>query len=107
MREPAWNINLNTLGHDAMASLHYHDNGNVGSKKYIGLAYFWDNDTNYKYDLRDLSIVKRRKLHDKLLNAGIKAKYAGKCKMDNGDWNKHYYFESKDAEPVYKEFFGE
>lgn len=105
MREPAYNINLNTLNWEAMQSLHYHDNGCVGSKKYLGLAFFWEHESKFRYLLRELNLTQRKRLHTKILNAGIKAVYSGKSKMGNGEWSKYYHFKSKDIDPICEEFF--
>ena len=41
----------------------------VGTDDYIGLAYFWS--AQYKFWLREASLAKRRRVHHKLLKAGL------------------------------------
>ena len=42
---------------------------NVGTKKYIGMAYFWGH--HYKHTLRDVSIQERKKIHNVGIAKGI------------------------------------
>ena len=42
---------------------------NVGTKKYIGMAYFWGNP--YKHTLRNVDIQERKKIHNLGLDKNI------------------------------------
>ena len=61
-----YSINLNAIDFESLCDLHKLDQSYVGTKKYMGLAYFWGHE--YKHNLRDASIAKRRRIH----NLGLK-----------------------------------
>tara|TARA_R110002020_G_scaffold408749_1_gene618543 strand:+ start:218 stop:547 length:330 start_codon:yes stop_codon:yes gene_type:complete len=74
------NINLETLSEKVLENsdltineiIHHiliPDIKNVGTKKYIGFAYFWG--YHYKHTLRDVSIQQRKKIHNLGLDKGI------------------------------------
>jgi len=58
-----------TLPHDAYMALHAHDETQVGTPAYLGLAYFWAYE--YRYPLRDVSYAARRRIHAAMLDAGL------------------------------------
>jgi len=45
------------------------DKSFIGSRHYMGLAYFWGAD--FKHTLRDISYAKRKKIHNDALEKGI------------------------------------
>ena len=61
-----YSINIEALTFDATMELLNLDKSFVGTPNYMGLAYFWGHE--YKHTLRDISIAKRRKIH----NVGLK-----------------------------------
>jgi len=61
-----YSINLNAIDFKAFGELLKLDESFVGTKKYMGIAYFWGHE--YKHNLRDASIAKRRRIH----NLGLK-----------------------------------
>mgnify|MGYP003146044217 CR=1 FL=1 len=61
-----YNINLNAIAFESLCELLKLDESFVGTKKYMGIAYFWGHE--YKHHLRDASVAKRRKIH----NTGLK-----------------------------------
>jgi len=63
-----YSINLETTSHAAWDGIWKLDKSFVGSKNYIGLAFFWDHQI--KYWLRDATPAKRRKIHNLILDAG-------------------------------------
>lgn len=63
-------INVNMLSDEAIMALLNLDNSFIGTKDYIGLAYFWAHE--YRHYLRDASSSNRRLVHKKLLEAGLK-----------------------------------
>lgn len=63
------NMNLKTMPHDAYMLLWNNDQKFVGTKNYIGLAYFWNYE--YRHYLRDASIYVKRKVHNVFLEKGL------------------------------------
>ena len=61
-----YSINLNVIDFESFCDLHNLDKSYVGTKKYMGIAYFWGHE--YKHYLRDASVAKRRRIH----NLGLK-----------------------------------
>ena len=41
----------------------------IGTRHYLGLAYFWSHE--YRHSLRDASPYYRKLVHDKILEAGL------------------------------------
>ena len=54
---------------DAFVKLSDIDRGLVGTKDYMGLAYFWGG--SIKHTLRDFTPNQRKQCHDALFNAGL------------------------------------
>lgn len=67
--ENNYKINLNLLTAEATKALMELDDTYVGTKNYMGLTYFWAYD--YRYPMRDASVALRKKIHAKLLKAGL------------------------------------
>jgi len=74
------NINLETLSDEVLENsdltideiidnILMPDIKNVGTKKYIGMAYFWGHE--YKHILRNVSIQELKKIHNVGLDKGI------------------------------------
>ena len=74
------NINLETLSDEVLENSNLtkdeiinniliQDIRNVGTKKYIGMAFFWGHE--YKHTLRDVSIQERKKIHNVGITKGI------------------------------------
>jgi len=74
------NINLETLSDEVLENsdltvnemidhILIHDIRNVGTEKYIGMAFFWGHE--YKHTLRDVSIQERKKIHNVGITKGI------------------------------------
>ena len=62
-------INLHTsVSFKAWQSISDLDSSFVGTKDYIGVAFFWDHAV--KWWLRDATPAKRRKIHNLILDAG-------------------------------------
>lgn len=68
-REAAWNLNLNEISWDAMQKLRKVDNALVGTPNYMGVVYFWAHE--YRHQMRPTSNSNRRRVHKKLLQAGL------------------------------------
>jgi hypothetical protein len=62
-------INI-SVPYEAFKHIYRLDKKFVGTDKYCGFAYFWDPE--YKHYLRDTSDARRRLVHKKLLEAGLK-----------------------------------
>ena len=70
MREPTYNLNLNTITWKAYQKLMDVDKKLIGTKDYMGLVYF--HNYGYRHILRDdPSIYQRRKIHAELLKRGL------------------------------------
>lgn len=54
---------------DAFNAIFKLDKTFVGTRNYLGLAYFWAHE--YRHYLRDCTMAKRRTVHKKWLQAGI------------------------------------
>jgi len=68
------NLNINALEPDAIDALHRTDHKLVGTKAYMGIAWFWHNE--YKHylrgDIKRINYITRRRVHNALLDAGLK-----------------------------------
>lgn len=62
-------INTDTINPAAYTALYDHDKRQIGTDAYLGLAPFWAYE--YRYPMRDLSYVARRRIHHALLGAGL------------------------------------
>ena len=62
-------INLNTITFKAWKDIKDLDNKYVGTEDYIGVAFFWN--YAYRHYLRDTTIAKRKKVHDRFLKDGL------------------------------------
>jgi hypothetical protein len=54
---------------ELFSKLYREDKYSVGTKHYIGLAYFWSYE--YRHALRDCSNKKRKQVHNAFLRAGL------------------------------------
>ena len=67
------NLNITALEADAINALHITDQKLVGTKAYMGIAWFWHNE--YKHymrgDIKPITYLTRRRVHNALLNAGL------------------------------------
>ena len=45
----------------------------VGTEDYMGMGYFWNYE--YRHYMRDMSYAKRRRVHKKLLAAGLDVRH--------------------------------
>lgn len=70
MKELNYSINLNTLSWEAYRAISELDKSWVGTKNYIGLDYFWAYE--YRHYLRNCTVASRKKVHQKMLEAGLK-----------------------------------
>ena len=70
---PAKNLNINALTNDAIDGLHALDRSFIGTKNYMGVAWFWGNA--YKHylrgDIKPISFRTRRRVHNAMLKAGL------------------------------------
>lgn len=69
MREQAWNLNLNEISLSALRDIQAIDHGLVGTDNYMGIVYFWAHE--YRHTMRPTSNSNRRRVHKKLLEAGL------------------------------------
>jgi hypothetical protein len=69
-REPAANLNTNSISWPAMEGLFALDKTFLGTENYMGITYFWA--YGYRHTMRDTSYANRRLVHKKLLEAGFK-----------------------------------
>jgi len=65
-----YQINLNTTTPYATNELYKLDKSFINTTHYMGLAYFWSIDYRHS-GLRECSVAKRKKVHKKLLQAGL------------------------------------
>lgn len=65
----SYSINLNAISWGASSEIYKLDKKFIGTKDYMGVAYFWSHE--YKHTLRDISITQRRRIHHKALKLGI------------------------------------
>ena len=56
-------INMNTVSFKVFCAINDLDNTLVGTKDYIGLAYFWGSNGTKHY-LREATISQRKKIHN-------------------------------------------
>jgi hypothetical protein len=70
---PAKNLNINALTNDAIDGLHALDKTFIGTKNYMGIAWFWNNE--YKHylrgDVKEITYLTRRRVHNAMLRAGL------------------------------------
>lgn len=70
---PAKNLNINALTPDAIDGLRVLDESFVGTKNYMGIAWFWNNA--YKHylrgDIKPITFLTRRRVHNAMLRAGL------------------------------------
>ena len=62
-------INLNAIPWEATDALIKHDESQVGTMGYLGVAYFWASE--YKHVLRAMSVAGHRWVHTKLLKEDL------------------------------------
>ena len=62
-------MNLGDISWTAIVDIHRLDESYIGTKDYMGVAYFWGHE--YKHTMRDLSYAKRRKIHNLGLDRNI------------------------------------
>ena len=65
-----YQINLNTASPVAIQKLYELDKSFINTVNYMGLSYFWNHDYRHT-GLRECSVAKRKKIHKKLLEAGL------------------------------------
>jgi hypothetical protein len=63
-------LNLESLTLEASQALCDLDRTFIGTENYMGIAYFWAYE--YRFPMRDVTIAMRKKIHGKLLKAGLK-----------------------------------
>ena len=69
-REPAANLNTNSISWPAMLGLFALDKTFLGTPDYMGITYFWAHE--YRHTMRPTSYANRRLVHKKILEAGFK-----------------------------------
>lgn len=62
-------LNTEQISSDARKALMKLDESFIGTQNYMGLEYFWSHE--YRHYLRDSTSASRRKVHTKLLEAGL------------------------------------
>ena len=62
-------MNLGNITWEARGEIYGLDQKYVGTKNYMGVAYFWGHE--YKHTMRDLSYAKRKKIHNLGLDKNI------------------------------------
>ncbi|MDG1445848.1 MAG: hypothetical protein P8Q15_05785 [Methylophilaceae bacterium] len=65
-----YSLNLNTLTFEAVSAIIEADAKLVGTKHYMGVAYFWGSN-GCKHYLRDASTAQRRKIHKQWIDANL------------------------------------
>jgi hypothetical protein len=65
-----YSLNLNALTFEAISAILEADAKLVGTKHYMGVAYFWGSN-GCKHYLRDASTAQRRKIHKHWLDANL------------------------------------
>jgi len=61
-----YNLPITTAAHAKLTKL---DRTLIGTPDYMGIAFFWNYE--YRHLLRDATPKKRKKVHDKLIAAGL------------------------------------
>lgn len=64
-----WTLDLESISSKATMKLLELDRSLIGTPEYMGLAYFWAYE--YRHFLRDCTVKSRKKVHDKILEAGL------------------------------------
>ena len=65
----SYSIIMNTASPKATMALLKLDKSFVGSKDYLGLAYFWAHE--FKHYLRDATLSQRKRIHNAWLDNGL------------------------------------
>ena len=66
----SYKINMETITLDAYSAINEVDKKFIGTDNYIGIA--WFHAYKYRHDMRDITIAKRKKIHQHMMKAGIK-----------------------------------
>ena len=62
-------INLETASHKAYCTISDIDRGFLGTKDYLGLAWFHAHE--YRHYMRDITLAKRKRIHNALIKAEL------------------------------------
>jgi hypothetical protein len=72
-------ININNITTKAFCDIYDLDTKYVGTKNYLGLAFFWNRE--YRHYMRDISSAKRKKIHNLFIQNNLDIA---------GNSNKHF-----------------
>ena len=64
-----YGINLETATHKAYMAVDNLDKQFIGTTDYMGVA--WFHAHAYRFSMRDISVAKRKFIHNKLMDAGV------------------------------------
>ena len=64
-----YTINLKTVSQEAFDHIWNLDRDFIGTDNYLGVAYFWHHA--FRYHMREATISQRRRVHKKLIEAGV------------------------------------
>lgn len=99
------NINLEKLNWEATKSLLSYDQKNIGTKKYLGMSYWWHHQTAYKHALRELNPSQNKTLHDHLIANGVDVIGANNYDRYNKEWVYERYLDySEESEELINAF---
>jgi hypothetical protein len=74
----AYSINLNSTNFETITMLYGIDKKHINSNKYLGLAYFWDNEI--KHEMRCINSPHLMKqLHNQFIKQGVKFDNENQC----------------------------
>ena len=70
MREPSYTLNMNTIPFEVFCALNDMDKKYIGTKDYMGIAFFWGGH-GIKHYMRDATFSQRKRVHKKFLERGL------------------------------------
>ena len=70
MRDQDYKLNMNTIPFEVFCALKEMDEKYVGTKDYMGIAYFWGLN-GIKHYLRDATFAQRKRVHSIWLKRGL------------------------------------
>ena len=66
----SYSLNMNTVPFEVFCALKDLDEKYIGTKDYMGIAYFWG-PSGIKHDLRDATFAQRKRVHRIWLKRGL------------------------------------
>jgi len=86
------------LSIDATIAISKIDESFIGTDNYMGLAYFWSVDNDYKHMLRDCGPLKRSRIHGELLSLNLSLN--GNSEEHHKIFKKHMGHKARDIRNI-------